>query len=175
MPVGIAAIGCLVSLYISLGPFWPLAIMAGSAVSVIVTTRVWRNTRPSVVASAEIAGAYILVQVALLALTQRESREIFLMQSSAARTSGLPAEVRLAFREEPGSFIGIRSPELAAYLDTSSASEVPAEFTVSRDLGCVRGFTPVRVGPVMLRPTTTGYFGSRNPARLPFMEPWWCP
>ena len=88
-------------------------------------------------------GDFILV---FSAATTRSEKTFDMLWSEKAGGTQTQAEVVLYFAEFPAHYIGIRSDQLRDYLQSTGERRIEVAFGVTRDIGCLRGFSPTRLG-----------------------------
>lgn len=165
--------------YLRLGWFWTPVWAAGGVVAVLLAFPEIRAFRPSFVAAAFALAAYLGSFAALDALLFEQRREVtFAMtwQDRGTNNAHGQPEVVLDFVRFPGNAVGIYSSEVRDYLAASGSDTVPVTFRVTRDLGCLRGFSERRIGTLERWRSAFSYSRRTGDApAAPGPDPWWCP
>ena len=168
----LAVVVYALTFYLRLGYFLPVVYGVGVALAVVATASQWRGARSATGAAVTVAVAYLLIQFAVSAALTTESQVEFQM-SWGVQPGG---EIVLGFDDFPGNFLGLYSDEVADYLAATGDARVGVELSVTRDLGCFRGFSQTRIGGLTSWSTSNpGYVSASGAARSPFTDPWWCP
>ena len=165
--------------YFRLGWFLYLVWGAGAALALLIAWKEIRALRPSILAVILTLLAYAVISKALwLLLFDQKSSAVFSMtwqDKGTANDFGEP-EIVLEFERFPGRYIGIYSSDVHDYLTEAGQRTVPVTFRVTRDLGCLRGFSERRIGDLTTWRSAFGYAGGSSDPPSPWGEdPWWCP
>jgi hypothetical protein len=165
--------------YFKLGFFLYPVWAVGAGLALLVSWKEIRALRPSIFAVILTLLAYAVISKALWPLLfDQRSSAVFSMtwQDKGTDNDFGEPEVVLEFERFPGRYIGIYSDQLHDYLVDSGQRVVPVTFRVTRDLGCLRGFSERRIGDLTTWRSAFSYAGGASDPPSPWGEdPWWCP
>lgn len=165
--------------YFKLGWFLYLVWAAGAALALFISWPEIRSLRPSIVTLILTLVAYAAISMALWQrLFDQKSSAVFAMtwQDKGTDNDFGEPEIVFEFEDFPGHHIGIYSADVRDYLQEAGQRTVPVTFRVTRDLGCLRGFSERRIGDLSTWRSAFGYAGGANDPPSPWGEdPWWCP
>jgi len=166
--------------YFRLGWFLSLIWAAGGMLAVLLALPEIRAFRPRLLTAAFAVTAYVGGFAALdAALFDQHGDVTFEMRwdDRGSDNDFGRSEIVLEFVRFPGHAVGIYSNEVRDYLETSGAATVPVTFRVTRDLGCLRGFSERRIGSLEHWRAAFGYARTTGkPPATPWSpDPWWCP
>jgi len=176
--LGLAAVIYVLSFYLRLGLLMPGVLGVGALSSLAATAGEWRRAKPSPLAAVGVVIAYLAVQAAVFSVLTTESlveRSMsWHIRTPSAETRG--PEVVLEFEDAPGNYVALYSAQVADYLRSSGFDRVDVQFSLTRDLGCLRGFRETRIGTLVSWETNSGgYSGAVGTSESPWTNPWWCP
>ena len=177
--VGLIVLLDLAVFYFKLGWFLYPVWVAGAALALLISRKEIRALRPSILAVILTLLAYAVISTALWPLLfDQKSSAVFSMTWQDKGTDnefGQP-EIVLEFERFPGRYIGLYSAEVSDYLHEARQQTVPVTFRVTRDLGCLRGFSERRIGDLTTWRSAFSYAGGAIDPPSPWGEdPWWCP
>src|SRR5436190_19903565 len=130
--------------YRYLGWFLVIVWAIGFGLALLVTWPEWKETSDRMVMLPFACVAYLSFVLAVHGLfVGQKSEHTFPMtwENKGPNNQHKEAEIVLKFVSYPGHYQGDFSNELASYLVSSSEKEIPVTFEVTRDFGCLRGFT----------------------------------
>lgn len=169
----------LVVFYFKLGWFLFPVWAAGAALALVISLKEIRAFRPATLAVFLALIVYAAISTALWSLLfDQKSATVLSMtwQDKGSDNDFGEAEIVLEFERFPGRHIGIYSADLHRYLRESGQRTVPVTFRVTRDLGCLRGFSARRIGDLTAWRSSFGYAGGASDSPSPWgKDPWWCP
>ena len=166
-----------------LGWFFLIVIVVGAVAAVMVEARLGPTDADGskVGAIAAALGSYLVVFAILVgALGAHQSVRSLQATWQVRETvhSSREAEVFLEFVDYPSHGIGVYSTALRDRLAAGGAMLVPIEFSVTSDLGCIRGFRPIRIGEIVDPSVINGkgwYARGGQAAASPWARDfWWC-
>ena len=176
--LGLAIMLYLAVFYFRLGYLLLAVYTVGIVLAVSITIRQWDTSRSRSATIAVVISLYVTVQFLVFWAATTESNERFAMRWSESVSSDTvhDREIVLEFEDFPGNYIGVYSGDLADYLDSTGGATVEVVFSITRDMGCFRGFHATRVGSLTSwRSSSSGYSGSSEDGQFPWSDPWWCP
>lgn len=181
--VGLALVVQLASFLLKLGLFWPAPWVAGGVLLV------W--SLRGLLASGHRVGGIAIVLVALLAygttlrvteghwFGQRSFQTVRMTWEDRGADNDLAKpEIVLRYVGSPRNFVGIYSRDLAGQLATKGRDTVRVVLRITRDLGCLKGFTIQEIEGTTGWRVASAYNGSSGPGRVePPVDPgpFWCP
>lgn len=176
--LGLAVMLYLAVFYFRLGYFLLAVYAVGIVLAVSITVRQWDTSRSRSATIAVVTSLYVTVQFLVFWAATTESNESFTMRWSESVSSDTVhgREVVLEFDDFPGNYVGVYSGDLTDYLGSTGRATVEVVFSITRDMGCFRGFHATRVGSLTSwRSSSAGYSQSSGDAQFPWSDPWWCP
>lgn len=182
-PFGVGAglgIACFLAVFVlRLGYFVVFVALTGAALVVLLTRGKGRPAGVQVRAVGLGLLGYMLAMAASYGgLTGRNTLQTFAMswRESVPDSTG-QALVVLEFARFPGNSLSFRSSQLAEDLGHSGSPLVDVTLEVTRDAGCMRGFSVKRIGRVTAEPVLQAFdsFSSESGAASPWGQtPSWC-